>query len=287
MSLGMDVRSMDLMPSLMNLDCADTTVKLERFINDYIVKSKTRGVVLGLSGGIDSSTAAALAARAIGGDRVIGLLMPEKETYDKRAVEDARKVAKKFKITVSHCDITRSLETLYKELPSFDAKHKVSKGNVKARTRMIYLYYCANIKNLLVLGSSDKSEAMMGYFTKWGDIAADISPLMDLYKTQVQKLATYLGVPRDIVEKPSTPALWPRQMAKDELGIGYDSLDLILYGLEHFLTVEEISAQLKTPKTMICRIKERWLNSEHKRRVILTSKLGYRTIGKDFRLKRG
>jgi len=96
---------------------------------------------------------------------------------------------------------------------------------------MIYNYYYANRLGRLVCGSSDKSESMMGYFTKWGDIAADISPIMDLYKTQVRKLAHHMGIPQAIVDKPSSPALWPKQLAEDELGIRYDQLDLILYGL--------------------------------------------------------
>jgi NAD+ synthase len=151
---------------------------------------------------------------------------------------------------------------------------------------MIYNYYYANRLGRLVCGSSDKSETMMGYFTKWGDVAADISPIMDLYKTQVRTLARRMGIPQEIVEKPPSPALWPNQLAEDELGMKYEQLDLVLYGLERFMKPEEIASQLKIKVSLVGKIKQRWLATEHKRRALLTAKLGYRTIGTDFRLPR-
>jgi len=126
----------------------------------------------------------------------------------------------------------------------------------------------------------------MGYFTKWGDVAADISPLMDLYKSQVRKLAQHIGIPREIVAKPPSPALWPGQLAEEELGIKYEKLDIILYALEHFMEVEEIASQLNLMKETVEKVKHRWLSTEHKRRMLLTMKIQYRTIGTDFRLQR-
>jgi NAD+ synthase len=152
---------------------------------------------------------------------------------------------------------------------------------------MIYIYYYANKLNLLVCGSSDKSETMMGYFTKWGDVAADISPLMDLYKTQVWQLAQRLDVPEEIIKKPPSPALWPGQTAEEELGTRYELLDLILYGLERFMPENDIAKQIGTSEKMVKQVRNRWLSSEHKRRMLLTTKLEYRTIGMDFRLRRG
>ena len=151
---------------------------------------------------------------------------------------------------------------------------------------MIYLYYYANKLNRIVCGSSDKSETMMGYFTKWGDVSADISPLMDLYKTQVRKLAVHIGIPPELAAKPSTPALWANQLAEIELGIKYETLDLILYGLERFMTTEEIAQQLSVQKPLVEKVKSRWLSVEHKRRLPLTPKIEYRTVGTDFRLPR-
>jgi NAD+ synthase len=275
-----------LTSSVLDLDWLDVKEKTERFVKDYVEKSGAKGIVVGLSGGIDSSTVAALSALAVGGDRVLGLILPEKETYNAKDVEHAKLVAKKFGFKTEIIDITSTLKGFYNSIPIFVLSDNVCKGNIKARTRMIYLYYYANKLNLLVCGSSDKSETMMGYFTKWGDVAADISPIMDLYKTQVRKLAQHIGIPEEIVAKQPSPALWPGQLAEDELGIKYDLLDLILYGLEHFTEMEEIAKQLGVEKELVDKIKRRWLSAEHKRRVLLTTKLEYRTVGTDFRLPR-
>ncbi|MEM3565371.1 MAG: NAD+ synthase [Candidatus Bathyarchaeia archaeon] len=275
---------MKLTPSALELDWAEVEEKIKHFIKGYVEKAKANGIVLGLSGGIDSSTVAALSAKAIGGNKVLGLMLPEKETYNPRDMEHARLVTEKFGLRTETIDITPALEALQKTIPIFDAEDKLSKGNLKARTRMLYLYYYANKLNLIVCGSSDKSETLMGYFTKWGDAAADISPIMDLYKTQVKKLARHLGIPKEIVEKPPSPTLWPGQTAEEELGIKYETLDLILYGLEHFMKTEEIAEQLGIQKGLVERVKERWRKMEHKRRMPLATKLQYRTVGFDFRI---
>ena len=277
---------MELTPTILHLDWQEVETKVKRFIKDYMEKSGTKGLVLGLSGGIDSCTVTALSSLAIGGDKVLGLMLPEKETYNRKDAEHAKLVAEKFGFKTKKVDITSSLKAFYTSIPIFDPTDNMCKGNIKARTRMIYIYYYANRLNMLVCGSSDKSETMMGYFTKWGDVAADISPIMDLYKTQVRKLAEYIGIPKAIVAKPSSPALWPGQLAESELGIKYEQLDLILYGLEHFMKTEEIAKQLNVEKELVNRVKHRWLSAEHKRRMLLTSKLEYRTIGADFRLPR-
>jgi len=268
----------------LKLDLPTTVRRIKRFIKDYVQKSKAKGIVIGLSGGIDSSTASALAALAIGGDKVTALNMPENETYNATDIKHAELVAKKFGFKLETVDITPVLEACYGSLPIYDLQDKLSKGNLKARIRMTCLYYYANHLNKIVCGSSDKSETMMGYFTKWGDVAADISPLMDLYKTQVRQLAAHIGIPPKIIAKPSTPQLWPRQLAEEELGIKYEILDLILLGLENFMSPEEIANQLKLPTKLARDIRDRWLAGEHKRRPPLTLKLEYRTIGTDFRL---
>ena len=277
---------MKLNAESLNLDWPEVDRRVCRFIKDYVEKSKAEGVVLGLSGGIDSCTIAALSAQALGGHNVLGLMLFEKETRISEDVKHAKLVAKQFGFKTEMIDITPTLEAFYRSAPVFDPADKLSKGNIKARTRMIYVYYYANRFRLIVCGSSDKSETMMGYFTKWGDVAADISPIMDLYKTQVRRLAQRIGVPREIVEKPSSPALWPGQLAEDELGIEYGRLDLILYGLERFMKPEEIAAQLQVEKQLVDEVKRRWLSAEHKRRMLLTAKLEYRTVGADFRLQR-
>ena len=193
-------------------------------------------------------------------------------------------MAKEFKFRLETIDITSILQALYEALPIYDEHDKLSRGNLKARARMICLYYYANRSCKIVCGSSDKSETMMWYFTKWGDVAADISPLMDLYKTQVRLIAGYIGVPKEIIIKPSTPQLWPRQIAEQELGIKYETLDLILLGLENFMDTKEIAEQLQIKTGLVKGIKQRWLASEHKRRTPLTLKQEFRTVGTDFRL---
>ena len=277
---------MILAPPILEMDWPEVTKRITRFIREYVQESGSRGIVLGLSGGVDSNTIAALAGLSIGGENVTGLLLPEQETYHKKDVRDAMTVAQKFGLKTQICDITPALESFYKSIPIFDPADKLCKGNIKARTRMICLYYYANKLNKIVCGSSDKSETMMGYFTKWGDVAADISPIMDLYKTQVRNLAAHIGIPKGLATKQSTPALWPAQFAETELGIRFEMLDLILYGLERFMDLKEIATQLKVSETIVKRVKNRWLASEHKRRMIIAPKLEFRTVGTDFRLPR-
>jgi len=275
---------MILSKEALKLDLPLTATRLKRFIKGYVRNTKANGIALALSGGIDSSTAAALSALAIGGDKVLALSMPEKETYNKLDIKHTKSLAEKFGFILETIDITDILKAYYKSIPAFEPEDLVSKGNIKARARIICVYYYANRQNRIVVGPSDKSETMMGYFTKWGDVAADISPLMDLYKTQVRQLAAYIGVPEEIVEKPSTPQLWPGQLAEKELGIKYEVLDLILLGLENFMAPDEIANQLKLRLKLVEEIKTRWLASEHKRRAPLTMKMGYRTPAMDFRL---
>jgi len=268
------------------MDFSEAQKRICRFIKEYVGNAGAKGIVLGLSGGIDSGTIAALSSLAIGGEKVLGLILPERENFSQKDIDDAKLVSEQFHLKTQVCDMSDALSNLYGTIPVFDQSDKLCKGNVKARTRMIYLYYYANKQNRIVCGSSDKSETMMGYFTKWGDAAADITPIMDLYKTQVRKLALHLGIPKELALKPSTPALWPNQMAETELGIKYETLDLILYGLERFTSTEDIADQLAVEKTLVDRVKSRWLANEHKRRMPLSPKMGYRTVGNDFRLPR-
>jgi len=273
-------------PSVLEIDLGEATKIVTRFIKEYIRNSGAEGIVIGLSGGVDSNTVAALASQAIGGDRVLGLMLPEEETRSQKDIDDATIVAEKYGLRTQLCDITPVLHSLYKAIPIFDRSDRLCKGNLKARTRMICLYYYANKLGRIVCGSSDKSETMMGYFTKWGDVAADIYPIIDLYKTQVRRVAAHLGLPKDLVEKAATPALWPKQLAETELGMRYETLDLILYGIETFMETGDIAEQMNIEPGFVEEIKNKWLNSEHKRRVLMGPKLGYRTVGADFRLPR-
>jgi NAD+ synthase len=275
-----------LVPSLLDIDFSEAQSRICRFIKEYLENAGVKGIVLGLSGGIDSATIAALSSRAIGGENVLGLILPEKENFNQQDIDDAKAVAKLFHLETQVCDISQVLGCFYSAIPVFDQADRLCKGNVKARTRMIYLYYYANNQNRIVCGSSDKSETMMGYFTKCGDAASDIAPIMDLYKTQVRKLAIHIGIPQELATKPSTPALWPNQLAESELGIRYETLDLILFGLERFIETQDIAEQLGIEKSLVDTVKGRWLANEHKRRMPIAPKIGYRTVGNDFRLPR-
>ena len=268
----------------LQIDPSAIQQRITHFIKDYLDKAQAKGIVMGMSGGIDSATTAGLCSIAIGEERVLGVYMPEKETQSTLDYKHAKLLAKKFLFKLEVIDITEVLDKLYNIIKDYHVKDRISQGNLKARARMIILYYFANHQNRIVVGSSDKSEAMLGYFTKWGDAASDIAPIMDLYKTQVRQLALHLGVPRSIVEKPSTPGLWPGQTAEKEIGLKYETLDQILYCLSHFIPEETIANQLHLPIETIGRIKKRWLQTEHKRQMPLSIKLQYRTIGKDFRL---
>ena len=277
---------MNLTPAVLDMNYPEVEKRITRFIKEYVSNTNAKGVVLGLSGGVDSATIAALCSKALGGKNVLALMMPEKETRNQKDIDDAKVIAEQFKIETQMVDLTLITESFYKAIPVFDQSDKLCKGNIKARTRMVVLYYYANKLSKVVCGSSDKSETLMGYFTKWGDGAADIVPIMDLYKTQVRKLAIHLGIPEELALKPSTPALWPNQSAETELGIKYETLDLILYGLERFMATEEIASQLGLQKETVDEVKNRWLANEHKRRMPLTPKIGFRTVGNDFRLPR-
>ena len=260
---------MKLNSTLLEIKCPAVEKKIRFFIKGYIEKFGFDGIVLGISGGVDSSVVAALACSAIGSNKVIGLCLPEEETYSLKQNKDAKIIADKFNIILKTHDLSKILQNFYNNL-LVNNLNKRLKGNIKARTRMIFLYYYANKLNKLVCGTSDKSETMIGYFTKWGDGAADIAPIMSLYKTQVQKLALYLGIPEKIAFKPPSPNLWINQSAESELGLNYELIDLILYGLEHKMSINKISKDLKLELDDVKKIRDKWFWSEHKRKGPIT-----------------
>jgi NAD+ synthase len=263
----------------------ETVSRLERFLSTHVEETGARCLVVGMSGGLDSSVAAALCARAVGGQQVLGISLPERETKNVRGLEDARLVASKHRIRFKIIDITQIVEASRTTLSAKMARG-TPWGNVKARLRAMAVYYFANTKHGLVVGTGDKSEIMLGYFTKFGDGACDLLPLADLYKTSVRNLARHLGIPERIRVKASSPELWPGQTAEKELGLSYEKLDRILWGLERWMTPEEIVRETGLKLALVRKVRERWLKSEHKRRPPLALKLGYRTAGDDLRLPR-
>jgi NAD+ synthase len=211
------------------LDLELIVSRISKFIENEVKKSHTNGLVLGLSGGIDSSVAVYLASRSIDTNQILGLIMPDSTVTSQIDVEDAISISNILKIRYLILDINDIKQTYNKILPS----NQLSIGNLIARIRMNIIYYYANLQNLLVIGTSDKSELQIGYFTKFGDGAADILPLGDLYKTEVRKLADYLNIPSSILNKKSSPSLWQDQTAEDDIGMEYSKIDNILQFLEN------------------------------------------------------
>ncbi len=263
----------------------ETIDRIKRFLVTHRERARASKLVLGMSGGLDSSVTAALCALAVRGRDVIGVSMPEKETRNERNIQDAKQVARKFSLRFKIIDITPMVEAASTCIPRMERKKgSVSYANVKARLRAMVLYYLANRENGLVVGTGDKSEVMLGYFTKFGDGACDIQPLADMYKTSVRDLAKHLGIPKRVCLKTPSPELWPGQSAEKELGLEYEKLDMILWGLERWMAPREIGEYVGLPVSFVNRVRDRWIRSEHKRRPPLALKLGYRTAGYDLRL---
>lgn len=256
-------------PEYLRIDAAKTAESLVSFIRGYVEASGAAGVVLGLSGGADSSVLAALAVRALGSGRVFSLIMPDIESPTS-SISDAREVSEILGLKPYFVDITEGVAFVLKSFgDTYESSSRIARGNVKARLRMLMLYYIANKTNSLVLGPSDRSEWLLGYFTKWGDGAADIYPLLNLYKTQVRLLGDYLGLPERICWKPASPDFWPGHKASDELGAEYDVIDRILYFyVDRGMKVEEIVEHAGVSPDLVTRIVSRISATEHKRRLI-------------------
>jgi len=259
------------MLKLPKLDCKATEESIENFISDSVEKSKRDGVVLGISGGLDSACIAALAARALGTEKVLGVQMnedtipdPDFSSYNPKNYSDmfdSNAVIKKLGIKSKH-KLIGPLMQQYKNTLDITNDEKLELGNIKARTRMTILYYYANKENRLVAGTGDKSEILTGYFTKYGDGGVDILPIGNLYKTHVRELSKEIGVPKRIIIKPSSPGLWKGQTAEDELGIKYETLDPILFSLvDKNLKISDIDYDRKTVEYVDRLIKR----SSHKR----------------------
>lgn len=256
--------------------------RITNFIKDFVSKSKKDGVVIGLSGGIDSTVTAYLCVKALGNQNIIGLIMPEANVTPEEDIKDAITVATKLNIEYHVIDITNYVKSIEALIPNAD---QVSKGNIRARMRMIILYYYANVKNYLVVGTGDKSELLLGYFTKYGDGASDFMPIADLYKTQVRELGKYLGVPEQITLKKSSPRLWAGQMAETELGLSYDIIDPILFALVDLrLSTKVVAERLNVNENLVKSIYSRVLSNEHKRRGPMIIQIGSRGHGIGFRI---
>ncbi len=264
-------------------EASETEERIVRFIKTHADRIGARLLVIGLSGGLDSSVAAALCSKAVGGKRTLGVSLTELDTKNLANIRDAEEVASQFGLEFKSLDITKLVKTTMDLVHASTAVGSIPLGNVKARLRAMVLYYYANTRKGIVIGTGDKSEIMLGYFTKFGDGACDIQPLADIYKTTLRRLGKHLGLSSRICSKPSSPELWPGQTAEKELGLSYDKLDLILWGLERWIPPREIGEDLGIPLKTVQGVQRRLILAEHKRVPPMTMKLGFRTLGQDLR----
>lgn len=253
---------------------------IEKFLAEKLRKVGAKGFVLGVSGGIDSAVCLRLCARAVGKGKVLALLMPEKDS-PKGDLKDSRELCDLEGVKYKVVDITGPVEAYKKAIKGpIDRK---SLANIKARCRMIALYHHANADGRLVVGTSNKSEILIGYFTKFGDGGADLEPIGDLYKTEVRQLARELGLPDDIIKKIPSAGLWKGQTDEGEMGISYERLDAILLGIELGLDEKKIAERAETTAKEVRRIAQTVRLSSHKRKFPPAAKIGYRTPGLDWR----
>jgi NAD+ synthase len=252
---------------LPHLDFENTTKEILDFIKETVKDANAKGVVVGLSGGVDSSLVVALCVRALGKDRVLGVLMPTSFT-PQEDIDDAKDLGQRLGIKTKYVNIQEIGEAFSKSLKinKSSPKHRIPLANIWARVRMTILYYYANLNNYLVVGTGDRSETLIGYFTKYGDGGVDFCPISHLYKTQVRALAEYLGIPKKIVYKPSSPQLYPGHKAQDEIPLTYETLDLILIGLfDQELPPKQVSQLTGISLDVINEIILLHSKSEHKR----------------------
>lgn len=237
---------------------------LEDFVRQKFDEAGFRHAVLGLSGGIDSSTAAYIVQRALGAENVWGINMPYR-TSDPQSARDARIVAEKLGINFMTIEITDMIDAYFKSRSSAD---RVRRGNKMARERMSILYDQSAELNALVVGSGNKTEILLGYCTLHGDTACAIAPLGDLYKTQVRMLAQFLDIPPQIIAKTPTADLWPGQSDEEELGFTYAEVDRLLYFMiEKRYTLPELK-DMGFTEAFISRVSDKVKRSRYKRRCL-------------------
>ncbi|HEV8360012.1 MAG TPA: NAD+ synthase, partial [Candidatus Thermoplasmatota archaeon] len=235
----------------LDVDAPALRAQLVGFLDDYVGRSGAGGVVVGLSGGLDSAVVMALCAEALGPRKVLALLMPAEDSSARDAAH-ARLVAAQWKVPVEELPIQAIVDATMRA-----CKHKPTKlaaANARARARMMLLYHHANSLGRLVAATGNKSELLVGYFTKHGDGAGDLHPIGDLYKTQVRALAQHMAIPRAILAKPPTAGLWAGQTDEQELGVRYADLDRILLGFELQLSDASIARRARVPPATVRKV---------------------------------
>ena len=266
----------------LQLNAPLATAVLTSFIRDAVDTSGTQGVVVGLSGGIDSSLSAALAVRALGAERVHGFVLPYR-TSSPESEHHARAVAEHLGIPPRVIDISPMVDAYFEMEPDAKADRR---GNKMARERMTILFDQAKKLDSLVLGTSNKTEILLGYSTVFGDNASSLNPLGDLYKCQVRQLSRHLGLPAEIVDKVPSADLWPGQTDEDELGFSYDTADEVLYLLfDVGLRPEEV-IERGYDEQAVRRIVSLEQRFRYKRRLMLIARLSGSAVNLDQEIPR-
>ena len=251
----------EILSSLKNIDYNSISERIQKTIKQKITQFNSKGVIFGLSGGIDSAVIAYLCANSVK-ENTTAIIMPDSKISPEDETNDALKIVDSLNLNYKLIDINQIHKEYYKVLEPEDR----ALGTLRARIRKNILYYYANSKNLSVLGSSDKSEYLIGYFTKFGDGAADVLPIASLYKTQIRELARTLDVPDNIIVKKSSPNLWPNHTAESEIGVSYEEIDTILHCInDKQMTKDETVSKTEIGLTTVDKIYQLYKKSEHKR----------------------
>ena len=255
---------------------------LVRFIQNEVQKVGFERGVLGLSGGVDSSLVATLASEALGPTNVLAVIMPYKSS-DLKSRSDALQVVQQLGINHLEVEITPQIDAYFERFPDADQRRR---GNKMARERMTILYDQSSVFRALVIGTSNKTELLLGYGTIYGDMASAINPVGDLYKTQVWQLADAVGVPTAIVQKAPSADLWAGQSDETELGFQYRMIDQLLYYLVDRRYSKEELSRLGFEPAFIDDIIRRVRDNQYKRRLPVIAKLSSRTVDQEFRYPR-
>lgn len=255
---------------------------LVEFIRDQTSNAGFKKGVVGVSGGVDSAVSVALAAQALGKKNTLGVIMPHKLS-NPQSVNDAKLIAERLGIQIELVDISEMVDAYCEPRKITD---RVRRGNVMARVRMIVLYDISAREKALVIGTSNKSEILVGYGTLHGDLASAINPLGDLYKTQVLQLAKELDVPEQIIRKAPSADLWVGQTDEGELGIKYSVLDRLLFQMiDERLSDEELKA-VGFKDEIVLKVRKLVRKNQFKRRPPVIAKISHRTVNVDFRYVR-
>ncbi|WP_455140290.1 NAD+ synthase [Candidatus Hodarchaeum mangrovi] len=276
-------RKAEVKSSLPPIDINHVIKIISDFIKTRVEESKRSGIVVGLSGGIDSTVVVSLCVKALGSDRVHGVFFPS-STTPPSDYKDVEQLCKSLNISLTVVDIQKLIDVFSSTIKTPEDSRLMEWANLKPRLRQTVWYYYANKLNCLICGGGNKSEIMIGYFTKYGDAAVDLLPLGDIYKTQIYQLGRALKIPEKILNKAPSAGLWKDQTDEEEIGMTYVELDQILYGLERFQTDEEIVNKLNVPLSQVKKVKSLIYRSEHKRRGPIIFKMGIRTPTIDWRI---